>query len=77
VSTDTICITAPAGPDPADLDLDLHEGWQALALASLGRVLTATELAVVARVPAELALDLWFSDLDDAARHEALSALGS
>jgi hypothetical protein len=76
VSTDTICITAPARADEPAADLHLHEGWQALAVASLGRLLTATELAVVACVPAELALDLWFCDLDDAARHEALSTLG-
>lgn len=79
MSTDTICIAAPAEditPDES-LDLhDLHDGWQALAVASLGRVLTVTEMAVVDRVPADLVLDLWFPDLDDAARHEALSVLG-
>ncbi len=82
MSTDTICIAAPAeeiGPN-ASADRhehhELHDGWQALAVASLGRVLTAAEMAVVVRVPADLVLDVWFPDLDDAARHEALSVLG-
>jgi hypothetical protein len=52
------------------------EGWQALASASLGRLLTDAELAAVERLPIDIALDLLFPDLSDAARHEALWALG-
>jgi hypothetical protein len=52
-----------------------HEGWQALAAASLGRLLTDTELAAAEHLPAELALDLLFPGLSDPARHEALSTL--
>lgn len=58
------------------LDLALHEGWQALAVASLGRLLTDAEIAAAEHLPAEIALDLLFPHLDDAARHEALWALG-
>ena len=57
------------------LEVDDLEGWQALAAASLGRLLTDTELAAVERLPIELALDLLFPDLPDAARQEALWAL--
>lgn len=56
---------------PAD-----HEGWQALAAASLGRLLSDAELAAVEHLPVDVALDLLFPHLDDAARHEALSTLG-
>jgi hypothetical protein len=88
VTTDTAPSRAPAGtsaststsaPAPASaLEPDLydHDGWQALAAASLGRLLTDTELAAVQHLPTELALDLLFPDLPDAARHEALWALG-
>jgi hypothetical protein len=53
-----------------------HDGWQALAAASLGRLLSGPEVAAVEHLPAEIALDLLFPDLDDAARHEALATLG-
>jgi hypothetical protein len=56
---------------PAD-----HEGWQALAAASLGRLLSDAELAAVEHLPVDIALDLLFPDLNDAARHEVLSTLG-
>jgi hypothetical protein len=56
---------------PAD-----HEGWQALAAASLGRLLGDAELAAVEHLPVDIALDLLFPHLNDAARHEALSTLG-
>ena len=52
------------------------EGWQALALAAHGVPLTGAELAAAELLPAEVALDLLFPDLDDAARQEALWALG-
>jgi hypothetical protein len=62
--------------EPAEaIQVDDFEGWQALAAATLGRLLTNTELAAVERLPTELALDLLFPDLPDAARHEALCAL--
>jgi hypothetical protein len=60
---------------PADPGLEL-EGWQALAAASLGRLLSDAELAAAEHLPIAIALDLLFPDLDDAARHEALSTLG-
>jgi hypothetical protein len=65
-------------PSPVETlcEVDCHEGWQALAVASLGRLLTETELAAVEHLPTELALDLLFPGLPDAARHEALSTLG-
>ena len=72
-SPDT-CTTPPARP--VDLVPAHHEGWQALAAASFGRLLTDTELAAVERLPVEIALDLLFPELTDAARHEALWALG-
>jgi hypothetical protein len=56
---------------PAD-----HEGWQALAAASLGHLLSDAELAAVEHLPVDIALDLLFPDLTDPARHEALSTLG-
>lgn len=71
--------TSYAPPSPARaaaVDVSVHEGWQALAAASLGRLLTDTELAAVEHLPTELALDLLFPGLGDAARHEALSAFG-
>jgi hypothetical protein len=51
------------------------EGWQALALAAHGVPLTGAELAAAELLPADVALDLLFPDLDDAARQEALWAL--
>jgi hypothetical protein len=54
----------------------VDEGWQALAAASLGRLLTDVELAAVEHLPTDIALDLLFPDLTAEARHEALSALG-
>jgi hypothetical protein len=62
--------------EPADIDdIDDLDGWQALAVAALDRLLTGTELAAAERLPTELALDLLFPDLPDAARQEALWAL--
>ena len=58
-------------PTAADL-----VGWQALAAASLGRLLSDAELAAVEHLPVDIALDLLFPHLDDAARHEAISTLG-
>jgi hypothetical protein len=59
---------------PAAIPPDLV-GWQALAAASLGRLLSDAELAAVEHLPVDVALDLLFPDLDDAARHEAMSTL--
>ena len=52
------------------------EGWEALALAELGRPLTPAELGLTRTRPAEDVLDRLFPRLSDAARHEALCALG-
>ena len=60
---------------PAAIPADLV-GWQALAAASLGRLLSDAELAAVEHLPVDIALDLLFPDLADAARHEAMSTLG-
>jgi hypothetical protein len=68
--TDSAATLVPTAV-PADL-----AGWQALGAASLGRLLSDAELAAVEHLPVEIALDLLFPDLDDAARHEALSTLG-
>jgi hypothetical protein len=65
--------SAPIIRPPAD---PCVEGWQALAAASLGRLLSDAELAAAEHLPVAIALDLLFPDLDDAARHEALSTLG-
>jgi hypothetical protein len=67
--------SAPTTGLPADPGLEL-EGWQALAAASLGRLRSDAELAAAEHLPIAIALDLLFPDLDDAARHEALSTLG-
>ena len=87
--TETAC-TGPITADPTATDgagsdvttevgragaVEAAEGWQALALAVLDRELTGPEVAAVGRLPADVALDLLFPDLDDAARHEALWAL--
>jgi hypothetical protein len=69
----------PTSAPITDLPIDpCHElqGWQALAAASLGRLLSDAELAAAQHLPVAIALDLLFPDLDDAARHEALSTLG-
>lgn len=58
-----------------DVMLENHQGWQALAICSLGRLLTRTELAATEHLPVDITLDLFFPHLDDASRHEALSAL--
>jgi hypothetical protein len=77
VTATTTARTIPLTPDtdavavPADL-----VGWQALAAASLGRLLSDAELAAVEHLPVDVALDLLFPGLDDAARHEAMSTLG-
>jgi hypothetical protein len=79
VTIDVSCSNAPSTTVAVELEeideIDGLEGWQALALASLDRLLTDTELAAVERLPTELALDLLFPDLPDAARQEALWAL--
>jgi hypothetical protein len=77
MTIDVTCGDAPSTTLAADVEVDVDdlEGWQALASASLGRLLTDTELAAVERLPTELALDLLFPDLPDAARHEVLWAL--
>jgi hypothetical protein len=68
------CTVTTLAPDqPGD---EVEDGWQILAEASLRRLLTDAELAAVRHLPVEIALDLLFPDLDDAARHEALWALG-
>ena len=67
--------TPSVAPTP-HLDLDQYEGWQALAVASLGRPLSDAELAAAECLPVAVALDLLFPELGDAARHEALCALG-
>lgn len=82
MSLDTRAL-APGLDAPADngdragpvSDIAELEGWQALAAASLGRLLTGPELAAVERLPVEISLDLLFPHLGDAARHEAMSAL--
>jgi len=67
----TATTTARTNPLTADL-----MGWQALAAASLGRLLSDAELTAVEHLPVDIALDLLFPDLDDAARQEAMSTLG-
>lgn len=61
---------------PSESGDEVQDGWQILAEASVRRLLTDAELAAVHHLPVEIALDLLFPDLDDAARHEALWALG-
>jgi hypothetical protein len=61
---------------PAAAPAPVDEGWQALATASLGRLLSGVELAAVEHLPTDIALDLLFPGLTAEARHEALSALG-
>ena len=72
----TTAHTIPLTPDPSSavVPADLV-GWQALAAASLGRLLSDAELAAVEHLPVDIALDLLFPDLDDPSRHEALSTL--
>jgi hypothetical protein len=87
--TDTTCVIDPIdtfdtripsvgeqleGAD-AEALLEAAVGWQALALASRGALLTGPELAAAEVLPVDIALDLLFPDLDDAARHEAMWAL--
>jgi hypothetical protein len=67
-------LTSDAVAIPAAIPPDLV-GWQALAAASLGRLLSDAELAAVEHLPVDVSLDLLFPDLDDAARHEAMSTL--
>jgi len=79
VTPPTTC-TAPApveasGPSEVAVD-EMLEGWQLLAMAELGRRLTATELAACEQLSVDLALDLLFPRLGDAARHEAMATLG-
>jgi hypothetical protein len=70
LTPDTDAVAVPAAI-PAEL-----MGWQALAAASLGRLLSDAELAAVEHLPVDISLDLLFPALDDAARHEAMSTLG-
>jgi hypothetical protein len=70
----TPALTTLVDTSPA-VDVSALEGWQALAFASLGRLLTGPELAAVERLPVDISLDLLFPHLGDAARHEALWAL--
>ena len=75
----TTCTAPTATPATAPVEAPeaaALEGWQLLATASLGRLLAPAELAACEQLPAELALDLLFPGLGDAARHEALSTLG-
>lgn len=75
----TTALTTPVASDrPPAVALvpSHHEGWQALAAASLGRLLSDPELAAVEHLPVDIALDLLFPALGDAARHEALATLG-
>jgi hypothetical protein len=82
VTPPTTCTAPTATPTTAPVEVpeavagETLEGWQLLAMASLGRLLTTAELAACEQLPAELALDLLFPGLHDAARHEALSTLG-
>jgi hypothetical protein len=79
VTATTTARTAPVARDrtPAFAPDPSHqEGWQALAAASLGRLLSDPELAAVEHLPVDIALDLLFPALGDAARHEALATLG-
>jgi len=66
---------APTGDAPTSEGVETAEGWQALAIATRGAALSGPELAAAEMLPTEVALDLLFPDLDDAARHEALWAL--
>jgi hypothetical protein len=76
VTATTTARTNPLAPLPVPaIPADLV-GWQALAAASLSRLLSDAELAAVEHLPVDIALDLLFPDLDDAARHEAMSTLG-
>jgi hypothetical protein len=59
-----------------EVDVDEAGGWQALALAELRRPLTPAESVLTRTLPVEDALDRLFPRLSDAARHEALWALG-
>ena len=52
------------------------EGWDSLAQAELYRPLTSAEHDLARSLPVEEALDRLFPELSDAARHEALWALG-
>jgi hypothetical protein len=72
----TTC-TAPRPVEAADIVAEeVLDGWQLLAMAELGRRLTAAELAACEQLPVDLALDLLFPGLRDAARHEAMAMLG-
>ena len=72
----TTC-TAPAPLEVTEVAADeVLDGWQLLAMAELGRRLTAAELAACEQLPVDLALDLLFPGLGDAARHEAMAMLG-
>ncbi|HYZ99083.1 MAG TPA: hypothetical protein VE575_10065 [Acidimicrobiales bacterium] len=67
----------PAAPaDSPDTGDDVDAAWHVLAAAELGRRLSDAEVAAARLLPASYALDLLFPDLTDAARHEALVALG-
>ena len=73
----TCTATAPAPVAAAEVAAaEVLEGWQLLAMAELGRRLTAAELAACEQLSVDLALDLLFPGLGDAARHEAMATLG-
>jgi hypothetical protein len=65
----------PAPAMPTD-ESDALDGWQALAVAELGRTLDEHELAQIESQPAERTIDQFFPHLSTAARSEALWALG-
>ena len=76
-SRESLVTEGTESPERADVGelLVAAEGWQALALATRGVLLTGPELAAAELLPVEVALDLLFPDLDDASRQEALWAL--
>jgi hypothetical protein len=73
-------VEVPAPPEAtvadAHPDTDAADGWDSLALAELRRPLTPAEHALNRSLPVEEVLDRLFPELSDAARHEALWALG-
>jgi hypothetical protein len=78
VTPPTTC-TAPAAAPVEAIEIaadEVLDGWQLLATAELGRRLTAAELAACEQLSVDLALDLLFPGLGDAARHEAMAMLG-
>ena len=68
--------TVPAEHHRGTSTPEVVEGWDALAVAELGRRLTPAEHDLICTLPAEDVLDRLFPPLCDAARHEVLWALG-